>query len=291
MAKSLSGILQILASKAGLDTTNPGVQSLLKGGDNVDDIIYESVEKFLNEAMTLESAKHNPALLNHFKSQILLPVDSEIKNIIEAYGLSPDDAFNGERSSYKKIGMLASMIRSAEEEKRKSSGGDKAALQKEIDRLNAEMVATKKAHEASLASVRTQAEEQILSSVIDAYLSNKNYAESIPKGIRVSGARELLKAELANVKAKIVRSEDGTLRLVNSENPDLNYTHNNAPVAFDSFVDGLLAKNAMLKVSTPQPGAGGGVRIPPNPDGGKVVAQQVSDFNNSQIEALEKSGA
>lgn len=292
MPKQLKDLVTLLAAKTGLDLANePALTDLLSANLSVSDEAFTKLEGGINNMITLEAAKNNSQLAAHFKAASLLPADTEINNLIAKLGL--DDTAKGEfaaeKSTYKKIGMLVEKAQALAEAKSGAKPGDKDALQKEIDRLNAAINAEKQNAQAAIAAAKNEAEGHILNYAIDSVLGSKNYSDAIPASVRLTTAKTLLEQELQKQGLKPVRNADGSIKLVKADNPELEYyDNNNKKVGFGEFTDSILSTHAMLKVSAPAP-AGGGVKkdktITDNPE--NKGAEAVVAANDSNLSALE----
>lgn len=279
MAKKIADLISLLVN-AGL-TIDPATITTITTSGEIPDDVYGNIEAHSKNLFTLESAKHHPQLAAHFKSQSLLPVDSEIKRLMDELGF--DDTIKGEfeaeKSTYKKIGLLANKVKELEA-KKSSSPADKKALQDEITKLNNQLLQAKNDFAAQLKAKEEEAGSQILNYAIESHLGSKQYADSIPESIRVSGAMSLLNKELAAKGAKVVRSADNSLKLVRVDNPDLDFTENNKPVSFGEFADKTLSTHAMLKVSGPP-------AKPASTPIQKIDSTQETDASKMHIAALE----
>ena len=255
MPKQLSDIVKLIAEKVGLDLTDKSMIDLLSVSATVGDEAFGKIESGLNSLLTVETAKHNSQLAAHFKANALLPADTEIAKLLDEFGF--DDTLKGEfateKSTYKKIGLLAKKVQELEAKKAGASGGDKKALQDEILKLNKAIADTKADYENKIKTLQSESENNILNYALESHLGGKQYADSIPEAIRVSSALQLINKELAAKGAKAVRAADGSIKLIQSANPDLDYLENNKPVAFGEFSDKVLSTHAMLKVSGQPP--------------------------------------
>jgi hypothetical protein len=292
MSKQLSTLLKALAEKVGIDVNDTDfVNNVLNITATVPDALYGKLETGLNGLMDLEAAKNNNQLHQHFKANVLKPLDSELERLLEELGL--DDASKAEllaeKSTYKKPALLLAKVRELESKKASATGGDKKALQDEINKLNAQIADARKAHDAALAAEQAKAKESIKAYALEAYLGTKHYADSIPEAIRVSGANALLQNELAAKGAKLVLTDENKWKLVRADNPELDYMENNSPVQFGAWTDKLLSTHAMLKVS----GAGKPGTTPNNnpaipPANGEGQNTQAQNANLQNLAALEK---
>ena len=293
MPKNFADIVKLIADKAGIDTTDKSIVDLLSVNATVGDEAFNKIETGLNSLLTFESAKHNAQLSAHFKSQALLPADTEINNILEALGLEDADKaeFASEKSTYKKIGKLVEKVKALESKKASAtSGTDKKALTDEIQKLNGQILDLKAQSEAKIKAAQDEANAAILQYAQESLLSGKPFSDSIPEAIRVSSSLQLINKELTAKGAKVIRAADGSLKLIQAANPDLDYMENNKPVGYGEFADKVLSTHAMLKVSDPNkkvPGVTKPIQTPAG--GGESPNASVVKANESNLAALEAS--
>lgn len=290
MPKQFADIVKLIAEKTNLDITDKSFIDLLTVNASVGDEVYNRLESGLNNLLTIESAKHNPALAAHFKANALLPADTEINNLLDELGF--DDTikteFASEKSTYKKIGNLVRKVKELENKKAESKGGDKAALTSEINKLNQDIIALKKQSDEQIKQIQSEHENSLLQYALQSELKGKSYSESIPESVRLVSAQTLLEQELKKNGAKVIRTTDGALKLVRSENPELDYLENNKPVGFGEFTDKVLSTHAMLKVSDPNKNKGitQTKQISASGDVNPVM-QKVADSNAAHLQKLE----
>jgi hypothetical protein len=293
MPEQLGTLIKLLAEKSGLDVNSKPVVDLLSINASIGDEAFNAFKTFLDGMLTVESAKNNPTLAAYFKSKVLLPIDSEIDKLVEEFGFDEEQkaAFKEEKSTYTKVRKLAELTRLLEVEKTDLAGKGKSALQDELDKLNVQLANEKLSADARLQAIESSAAQQVLDYAFNSELRGKNYADSIPEAIRITGAKELVHKELAAKGLKVLRTTDDKLKLVTADNPDSTYTENNKEVPFGDFVDKLLASHAMLKVSGPQaPARGVNQIIKPNSTDPKAVdASGIISANEQVIKNLEMS--
>jgi hypothetical protein len=285
MPQQFGNLVKKLLEKAGLNAADAKYADVLSINGTIGDEAFNDMSNFLDGALTLDAAKNDSRLDAHFKSKALLPADSEIARLLEELGF--DDVIKGEftaeKSTYKKIGLLANKVKELEAKKATAGTGDKKALSEEITILNNQILAINKERDDKVKAAEESANQRILDYAVNAELGNKNYADNIPAAIRVSGAKDLLVKELSAKGIKVVHTADNKLKLVKSDNPDLSYMDNNKEVSFGDFVDKLLGTHTMLKVSGQ----------PPAPRKGTtdktVDVSSITDFNQEQIAKLEGS--
>lgn len=292
MAKQLKDLITLIASKANIDLAqDASFADLLSANVTVSDDAFAKVESGFSSLLTIEAAKNNSQLAAHFKAAALLPADTEINNLLNELGF--DDTvkgeFTSEKSTYKKIGLLAKKVQELTAAKASAKGGDKDTFQKEIDRLNAAIASEKTAAQQAIASANENANSAILEYAIDSILGTKNYSDAIPASVRVTTAKTLLQQEFQKRGIKpVYNSQDRTIKLVKADNPELEYYDNNSKVGLDELTDNILSAHTMLKVSALAP-AGGGAKdrkIITGDDGNKGN-QQLQSANENNLAALE----
>ncbi len=281
----LKDFLNQQAAKIGLQDNAELATLIAKVGTT--EIPDELASQFNTGLMSLDGAKNNPALLNHFKPTILNAVDDQFRILAEKYGIS--DAMAAEKSTYKKAAILETELarRLAEANTKagdKESKAEIAKLQKSLSDLQSQLANTTDANNAKIDELNKAHAAEQLRMLVDFELGSKNYAnKTLDRRVSVLTAHTLLDEALKASKAVIV-NDNGTLRLKQAENPSMDYVDAGyKPVSFKDYTDRLLADNHLLEVSN---GAGRRIAVPtPPPAGG---AQITSDFQ-SAMEAAKLS--
>lgn len=256
----LGTLLKDLADLAGVDTSDKSFVDLLSINANVNDGL---AEKMKSNLFNMDAAKQNSQLKGYFHAQALSVPDKAIEEVLEE--MQFDDAvkieFKNEKSTPAKVKKLAQTIAAKNkalieelEKKSPSKDSDKRIekLSEEITKLNKDLIDKDTQWQSKLAEAekREQAKAQTFAKKM--ILANKNYADDKrDKELNVEFADLVLQKELAAKKALPIFNQDGTFKLVQAENPDLEYMENHRPVSFGDFVDRTLANNNMLKVSAP----------------------------------------
>lgn len=291
MAKKLSDLLKEVLTKAGFDLKDAKFANLLAVQTDVDDNLFDEIKTGIdNNLMDLNGARNHPVLNSDITKRVLTPVEKIITTLLDEYKL--DDLKNElatEKSTYKKLESVIPKLLEKAGEKSKGSDADKQKLLDEIKRLNSEKAAADEAFKKQIDLLKSEYENNILNYAVGSVLESKNYAlENLPKKVNAMTALNLLNSELQTKGAKLVRTADGAIKLVRNDNPELEYMESNKPVQFDSFVDSLLAKNNLLKVSDPNPKkVPGKSPIPIIPV--EQANEQVATANNKHLEALNAS--
>jgi hypothetical protein len=253
----LGDFLNTLARKCNIEN-DPHLVSFLSNAENANrEIADEFVNSIDTNLMSLEGAKNNPAVLNHYKPIILKAVDDKFAVIAEKYGFS-EDLLN-EKSSYKKFDILESRIEKkiAEIEAKQGKTGDKekeAKLTEQLNELTGKLQQITQQKETELKAVETRYEGEITEMHVKNLLASKKYAtKDLPSDVNISVARHLLDSQLKAQGAMLVR-KDGELRLVQAANPDMDFVDTGfKKVSFADFTNKVLAENKLLDVSTGEP--------------------------------------
>lgn len=264
----LGDFLNTLAQKVGAQN-NPALISLLSNSELANRDLEDDFANLLNGGlMSLDAAKNNAQLRNHFYGLALNGVDSEILNMASELGF--DETFTtqlkGDKDTYNKLrGLKDKIIELKNKASTEGNSTKSAEYQKQIEDLNKQLVALKDANQQNVTSLKTQHDAEITDLIIRANLMSKNYAnKDLKPEVNAITAKALVDMELASKGAIAVR--DGhSIVLKQKTNPELDYYENNVKVGYDDFVTKTLTNSKMLVVSGkpephkpqgPQPGAG-----------------------------------
>lgn len=244
--------LNTMAAKLGAQQ-NPHLVSLLANNQLTQAEIHDDLANLLNTGlMSLDGAKNNSDVQNHFKPIILKGVDERLDAIAKQFGFETELA--AEKSTYKRAEIIASKMQSlidAEKNKNGQPSEKENQLNQQLQQLQSQLQTAIAAKDGEIAQLKQAHESQLLSMLIDAELGDKPYAnDAIPRNVNVMTARNLVDAMLKE-KGVIAINDNGTLRLKQAANPTLDYMDEGfKPVSFSSFADKVLADSKMLRVST-----------------------------------------
>lgn len=281
----LGDLLNKLASKNGLQNEQPLID-LLSNADlsnkEIDDKFATALDSGL---MSLDGAKNNPQLLNHFKPIILKAADDKFSILAEKYGVA--DEIAQEKSTYKKFDILESTIDRKINDLSERNGGkisieEREKYNSQIKDLQTQLSSLTESNKKAIDDIEQKHKSEQLGMLIDFELSGKNWAnKNIEKQINVLTAKTLLDAKLRESKA-IVVNEDGTLKLKQSENPNLDYVDSGyKSVSFSDFADKVFADAKLIEVS-------GGKQDPQH----VVIKGNQENVNATKfVEALESAKA
>lgn len=248
----IGDFLNTMAAKLG-EQQNPHLVSLLANNQLTKTDIHDDLANLLNTGlMSLDGAKNNSDVQNHFKPIILKGIDERLDAIAKQFGFESELA--AEKSTYKRAEIIASKMQSlidAEKNKNGQPSEKENQLNQQLQQLQSQLQTAIAAKDSEIAQLKQAHESQLLSMLIDAELGDKPYAnDSIPRNVNVMTARNLVDAMLKE-KGVIAINDNGTLRLKQAENPTLDYMDEGfKPVSFSSFADKVLADSKMLRVST-----------------------------------------
>jgi hypothetical protein len=255
---NLGDFLNSMAAKLGMQN-DPGLVDLLSNSTLATTPISEEFANALDAGlMSLDGAKNNREVLNHFKPIILKAADDRFAILAEKYGIA--DQILGEQSTYKKIDILENRIAAkiAELENKAAGTGkneETAKLIKQIEGLQRQLQEMTTAKEAEIAAIRKETEAQQLDMLINFELNGKRYANLDLGDTNITIARALMEKALKEQGAVLV-NDKGVLKLKQAENPQLDYVDSGyKTMTFADFTDRVLADKHMLEVSE---GTGGG---------------------------------
>ena len=243
--------LNTMAAKLGAQQ-NHHLVSLLANNQLTQAEIHDDLANLLNTGlMSLDGAKNNSDVQNHFKPIILKGVDERLDAIAKQFGFETELA--AEKSTYKRAEIIASKMQSlidAEKNKNGQPSEKENQLNQQLQQLQSQLQTAIAAKDGEIAQLKQAHESQLLSMLIDAELGDKPYAnDAIPRNVNVMTARNLVDAMLKE-KGVVAINDNGTLRLKQAANPTLDYMDEGfKPVSYSSFADKVLADSKMLRVS------------------------------------------
>lgn len=276
MPTKLGTLISSLAVKAGIDANSPALIDLLSKAELSNTEIADEIGNALDTSLiSLEAAKHNPALKSHYFAQALNGIDAEAGRIMDEYGFEEDLKAEvlSEKGTPKRISALAAKIKALEEKKAGAANKDKPDLTAKINDMQREKADLAKAMDAKIAEIQATHQSEMTGFAVKNILAAKKYAaEHLPTDVNITTADVVLNRELATQGAKIVR-ENGALKLVSAQDSQMDfYDKSNNRLTVEQFIDGVLAQNKLLA-------ANGAAAIPvggqPNPQQHALPHSQV----------------
>ncbi len=248
----LGDFLNTLAQKIGAQN-NPALINILSKAELANTDLEDDFANLINGGlMSLDAAKNNAQLRNHFYGLALNGVDSELMNIASELGLEENfiNQLKGDKDTYNKLrGLKDKMIELKNKKSGEGDSGKRAEYQKQIDDLNKTVASLKEANANDISGLKSQHDAEITDLLIHSSLMSKNYAnKELKPEINAITAKALVDMELAKRGAIVVR--DGRdIVLKQKSNPELDYYENNVKVGYDDFVTKTLTNSKLLAVS------------------------------------------
>ncbi len=253
----LGDFLNNQATKLGLQN-NPALVSILSNSDLANREIEDDFANLLNNGLiSVDGAKNNLGLKNHFSATILNGIDAKL---LEDIDLDEEtlSAVQAEKSTYNKISIVKNALKS-EIEKLKNGGSEdktkKAEIEKQIKDLNNQLLTAKQKHQEELSSLKSQYDSEIQDFLFTNHLAGKAYAnKDLTAEENTIFAKTLIAKELKD-KGAIMVKDGNKLVLKNASSPELDFYDDNKPITAYDFFDKVLASKKMLAVNgntTPQ---------------------------------------
>lgn len=248
---NLGDLLNTLATNAGIKQDDEKLKAILSNATiseyNIPDEVGSHIQSNL---LTVEAAKNNPTLINHFRAQHFNGVDAELSKAFDELSLdeSVRAELNSEKSTPKRAALAIKKIAELEKAKAGASKGDKAELQKEIDLLNGKLKTIVEQHKAQLEELSNKHTNDLIENDVNTLLSGYKYSlpDEMDMGLKLNTAKSVVNKYLEDKDAKLVR-ENGALKLVRKSTNTEYYDDKHSRVELKSLVDAALAQNKLLK--------------------------------------------
>lgn len=262
-----------LAKKLNLDTTAEEFKEVVGISIEIDDETATKIEKGL---LTIDAAKAHKDVRKVIRAEVLNGVDATLAELVEELGVEVDDDFKNETNSFTKIGKLAKRIKDIES-KKATNPEQKKEIEKQIEKLNAELREAKKTIADKEAEFKAARDNDLTNFELQKILLGKNYAlpKEMDSDLKVQTALTAVTRELTKKGFKIARTEDGQLTILNKEGLEA-YNEKNEVVKLTDFIDSALASNKLLATTDPnqqQAGGNNGIQHYDNGHGSNGGAQ------------------
>ncbi len=244
-------VLSKLLNRAGVDVNSDTLKTVL-GMPQLSEVQLpdEVVEQMNSRFLTVDDAKNNADLFNHFKAVHLNGVDAGLEELIKDI---QDEAVKNELKGLptsKRAKRLIEEYKKLADKKAMDFSKDKDGILAELDKLRSESLTKDQLHQEAVTKILTEKENELTEAMMDSYLSSIKYGNEMPQQVNKLTAKQLIAMEMAEKKIGY-RRKGMNFELFNSDIPDITYTENNAPVKYEDFVTKVLAKNKMLEVNKP----------------------------------------
>ncbi|MBA3830069.1 MAG: hypothetical protein H0X33_14100 [Taibaiella sp.] len=298
MAKTMGSFIGELMKKAGVDPTleiykgfftHPQLEAI-----EVTDEVLKAID---NNLISLAAAKNNHTdIKNHYTKQALDGIDKSLDDLMNELEL--DDATKNqvlvERSTYKKPAALIKVIKQLETAKATASAPDKAAINKQLEELHAQIkvekdnsVKAKNDYDRQLSEFKKEIK------VSGLYANEKTVLDTLDPEARNTAINVLINKALQDNNAKITFDENNNLVL--TKNDGTNYFgDNNQQVTPKQFVEQTLSRNKLLvttQAPPPSNGANGSVNNVFNGQSAAPASGSTANGNNSAAATIKELNA
>lgn len=265
MAKQLGEFFVDIAKKSGINADDEALKTLLANGDFFKFELPDDLAKNIDTALiSMKDAKNNHTdLKNHYTKQALDGLDSTINALLDELGI-PEDMRNEimlERSSYKRPAVLIRKVKELEQKKANADKPDKAAIQKELDGLHAQLRAAtdkEKQLESDYAKKEVNLRRQYrLGSMLSGY---KTVFDTLDAEVKNTTLQALIDKNLQDNNAQMTFDENGNFVLLKKDGTNF-YGDNNQQINAQQYIEQILSRNKALITTQPPPAAGA---TPPN---------------------------
>ncbi len=278
-------LIKSLAAKAGIKGEDETLKKILAFGEASQfEVPEEFAQALERNLLTSESALVNDQIRKKIFAEALNGVDAELDTYVDDFGFDDADkaAYKGiEKDTNKKIRTIKATIKKLMDKKGEGTKKEDAALQKEIDRLNAEAVNLKTSYEEKLSALQSSHLEDKKQWTLRSALSGKKLPQNgLDASINILTAETLIKQQMAKEGIFVSFDEAGNPVLkTKRDGSDLDYFVDNKKVDYNEFLDGVLAQNKFLQVNDPG--------NPPNPGERKIETPLANQSNQSVVSAVD----
>lgn len=290
-------LLNDLSGKAGIKGDDAKLKEFLNNQTLAAIVVPDEIATpIIRELMNRDSAANDSGLRGLFHKQALKVPDDTIAEEIADLDEAAKKEILDELSTSKKIKLLKKKFIELTEKKFAIDPKDKeskAKLEKEIERLNGQIKNVEDGANLKVSEMQKDYKQKELDYDVRSYLASKRYAfDKVDHEVNVDTAYGVLQRALAERKAKVVKDASGVKRLVQSDNPDLEYFENNNKVKFGDFADKVLANSNLLFVTDPKKvSQTGQTQFHQNGNGKTLDVSALTTANSAQIAQLEKEQA
>lgn len=249
MAK-LGEVLAKQLKKIGIDITTDEVKSLTEIDTEISDEIAGKLEKGL---MTIEAAKGHPEVNKLLRKNHFGAMDNKMNEIITEMNLTMDEEFAKEENTLVKLGMLSKVLHDTG---KKTGGagvkGDAAEFAKKEADYQKQLKELKDGFSAKETEFATTRENDLTMFELKTILSGKDYIfpKEMDNNLKLSTAEGAILNELKKKGLSLKRTESGLTLLNKDGNPA--YSESNEALEPNTFIDGVLTQNKLLKVNDDQ---------------------------------------
>ena len=254
----LLDLINNIATKSGKQNEQAIVDLLSRADLQNIDVADEVANAIVSSLMTIDTAKQNLALKNHFTALALGSTDAEILKMIESLEMGDDfkTEISSNKNTFENMRKISTKLKETMDALKTAQGkGDTKDIEKYTNKINdltRELSQVKESHvpKSEFDALKKSHSAELQDFVLDRYLSSISYAnDTVSPEINLLTAKALLQTAMQKDKASLVL--DGkNLKLKNADDIALDFINaQNAPVNFEDYANKLFADHKMLKVS------------------------------------------
>lgn len=204
----------------------------------------------VNAMMTLDSARNNTQIRDHYFGIFSNGIDAKVEQIMEALGVDEETAneIKAEKKSVQRVEKLVNKIKDLEAKKAGTKGGDKKEYEDKITELNNQVKAEKDKTLAEIANVNNTWHDKLRQIEQEKIYSSFEYGVDLPKDVLVTTVNQLVSKKLADKKYKTVYDADKNIISLKTDS-DMEVFENNTPVNFKDFATAVVSENKLLRTS------------------------------------------
>ncbi len=264
MKVKIGSLLNVLATKLGIDTTSQEFKDLLSANFEIPQNLNDGILSLVDGS--LESALQNPNVRKRLTAEVLSPIDKQLLGSLEKYGLSEEDIeeITNAKTTRDKMKIFDTKLEALynsmkETAEKKLDPKDKEALEATIKAnydktYNEQLKKLKADHAAEIATLNSGFSTKEDDWNFERGLLGKklNFDSKIPQDIQMSAVISAYKKELSDKGYKLIKDDNGKRVIVKSDNTPV-YNSKNEAFTPDSHLAEYLANNNLLDVRGPQP--------------------------------------
>ncbi len=308
MSKKLGEFIHALLLKAGQSSDADPIKNFFAAPELMNiDVPDELALALDNNLLTVKDAQNNhPAIKKHYDAQALDAVDRMLGETLADIPEEEKRSIFEEKSTYKRIPLAFSKIKELEAKKFESSAKpDKDALneikqayEKQVNDLAFKL----RQRDEEIAGVRKDADKRVnqihVGSELTGLLSGyKTIYDELPPAAKKNAIKALIDGELTNNEAEFYLDDKGNFDLRKKDGTSF-LGDNHQAIKPQSFIESILSKNKLLKVTTNDPNQGdntqqtNGQRNPDSSRGGGATKNHALQSLTKQArEDYQKSAA
>lgn len=265
MANQLSEFIKDLAIQTKFDIESDNWKTFIEKVKDLE--IPEGFgDSFHSSFMTIDSAKNNGEVNNHFKAKHLSAVDNVISKAVKALELDETKAteFEAETDTLKRVKSALALLDEATTSKlaeakndTKLSGDEQVkaleSLNEKIKELNTTISTNKEDYEGKLLEKDKVFEQKSIQSSISDMIGSYELATS--ENLTAEDIKTLVHSKLNNAPYIFKQLEDGTFKVYTKEDPAMEAFDENKPLDMKGVVEKIVSpyvkKNVVVNPNEP----------------------------------------